>query len=113
MAQEQLLFPTKILKRNAINLSYYWFKSQAHMPAARPPPKSEQLFEDIKQELTTWEPQMSLGFLTELKLDGLSQTPYVPNDMPTPTPIPAPEGPMPKVAGDNANSPVSRPGPFT
>jgi hypothetical protein len=29
------------------------------------------VFDDIKQELTTWEPQMSMGFVKELKLDGL------------------------------------------
>ena len=88
--EEQLLFPTQILKRNAINLNY-WFKMQSHTPAAHSPPRFEQLFKDIKQELTTWEAQMSLGFLKELKLDGLSQTPYVPNATPTPTPRPAPD----------------------
>jgi hypothetical protein len=63
--QDKLLFPTKILKRNAIDLSY-WFEQQAHTPAVRMPPKFEQVFDDIKQEMTTWEPQMSLGFLKEL-----------------------------------------------
>ncbi len=69
-SRDQLLFPTKILKRNAIDLSY-WFELQSHTPAARAPPKFEQVFDDIKQELTTWEPQMSAGFLKELKLDGI------------------------------------------
>jgi hypothetical protein len=102
-AQEQLLFPTRILKRNAIDLSY-WFEMQSHTPAIRPPPRFQQLFEDIKQELTTWEPQMSLSFLKELKLDGLSQTPYVPNATPTPTPRPAPDGGPLKPPGDDATA---------
>jgi len=101
--QEQLLFPTRILKRNAIDLSY-WFEMQSHTPAARSPPRLQQLFDDIKQELTTWEPQMSLGFLKELKLDGLSQIPYVPNATPTPTPRPAPDGGSPKPPGDDATA---------
>ena len=101
--QEQLLFPTKILKRNAIELSY-WFEAQAQTPAARPPPKFEQLFEDIKQELTTWEPQMSLAFLKELKLDGLGHPAHVPNTTPTPAPRPAPEPPTPKAPGDDATA---------
>jgi hypothetical protein len=82
--RDQLLFPTKILKRNAIDLSY-WFEQQAHTPAARMPPKFEQVFDDIKQELTTWEPQMSLGFLKELKLDGMQ----------APSPSGTPSGSLP------------------
>lgn len=71
-SHDQFLFPTKILKRNAIDLSYYWFELQTHMSTARAPPKLEQVFEDIKQEFTYWErPQMSARFLMELKLDGI------------------------------------------
>jgi hypothetical protein len=102
-AQEQLLFPTKILKRNSIDLSY-WFEMQSQTPAARSPPRFGQLFEDIKQELTTWEPQMSMGFLKELKLDGLSPSPHAPNATPGPTPRPMPEGPTPKGPGDDATA---------
>ena len=75
-SSEQLLFPTKLLKRNAIDLSC-WFEQQSQTPAAQAPPKFEKPFDDIKQELTSWEPQMSLGFLKELKLEGLGQV--VPN----------------------------------
>jgi hypothetical protein len=69
-ARDQLLFPSKILKRNAIDLSY-WFKMQGNTPAARAPPKFNQVFNDIKQEFAQWEPTMSLGFLKELKLESL------------------------------------------
>jgi hypothetical protein len=69
-ARDQLLFPSKILKRNAIDLSY-WFEMQGNTPAARAPPKFDQVFDDIKQEFAQWEPTMSLGFLKELKLEGL------------------------------------------
>jgi hypothetical protein len=73
-AKEQLLFPTKMLKRNAIDLSY-WFEMQSLTPAARNPPKFEQVFDDIKQEFNQWEPHMSMGFLKELKLESLATTP--------------------------------------
>lgn len=73
-SKEQLLFPSKILKRNAIDLSY-WFEMQANTPAIRPPPKFEHIFEAIKQEQTHWEPQMSASFLKELKLDGIKPVP--------------------------------------
>jgi len=101
--QDQLLFPTKILKRNAIDLSY-WFEMQAHTPAIRTPPRFEQLFEDVKQELTTWEPQMAASFLRELKLDGLGTMQQVPNVTPTPTPRPAPDGGPSKPPGDDATA---------
>lgn len=71
--KEQLLFPTKILKRNAIDLSY-WFEMQALTPTMRKPPYFEQVFDSIKQEHTHWEPQMSASFLKELKLDGLQSS---------------------------------------
>jgi hypothetical protein len=81
-AREQLLFPTKVLKRNAIDLSY-WFEMQSATPAARPPPRFEQVFDDIKQEFKQWEPRMSLGFLKELKLEALmAGQPEVPNGTP-------------------------------
>lgn len=71
-AQEQLLFPTKILKRNAIDLSY-WFEMQTVSPAMRPPPRFELVFESIKQEHTQWEPQMTMSFLKELKLESFQK----------------------------------------
>ena len=83
-ARDQLLFPTKLLKRNAIDLSY-WFEMQGNTPAARPPPKFEHVFDDIKQEINQWEPQMSMAFLKELKLDTLA----VPNANPTPNATPS------------------------
>jgi hypothetical protein len=98
--QSQLLFPTKILKRTAIDLSY-WFEQQAHTPAARMPPKFEQVFDDIKQELTTWEPQMSTSFLKQLKLDGL-QVP-MPRGTPSGSPPVAPPAPT-KVPPDDATA---------
>ena len=97
VGQAQLLFPTKVLKRNAIDLSY-WFEQQAHTPAARMPPKFEQVFEDIKQELTTWEPQMSMGFLKELKLDGMG--PPIPSAVPYAPPPAAPHAPKPPPTDD-------------
>lgn len=36
-SRDQLLFPTKVLKRNAIDLSY-WFEMQGQTPTARAPP---------------------------------------------------------------------------
>jgi hypothetical protein len=69
---DQLLFPTKLLKRNAIDLSY-WFEMQAATPTMRDAPKFELVFESIKQEHTHWEPQMSASFLRELKLDGFQK----------------------------------------
>lgn len=87
-SREQLLFPTKMLKRNAIDLSG-WFEQQAHTPAAQAPPKFEKPFDEIKQEMTSWEPQMSLGFLKELKLDGLAQV-VMNKESDTPTPASAP-----------------------
>ena len=77
---------------------------QSQTPTARSPPRFGQLFKDIKQELTTWEPQMSMGFLKDLKLDGLGQSPQAPNATPAPTPRPAPEGPTPKGPGDDATA---------
>jgi hypothetical protein len=86
VAREQLLFPTKILKRNAIDLSY-WFEMQGHTPAARAPPRFEQVFDDIKQEFTQWEPNMSMGFLKELKLESLGVVqPTNPSGTPGTTP---------------------------
>ena len=91
--QDQLLFPTKILKRNAIDLSY-WFEMQAATPTMRDAPRFELVFESIKQEHTHWEPQMSASFLRELKLEGFqkteqhkpSETPSGrPSEKPTPT----------------------------
>jgi hypothetical protein len=106
IGQDQLLFPTKVLKRNAIDLSY-WFEQQAHTPAARAPPKFEQVFDDIKQELTTWEPQMSMVFLKELKLDGLGG--LVPNAPPSASPYAAlgdPKGgPLPAADDATASNP--------
>eukprot|EP00557_Chaetoceros_sp_GSL56_P008886 CAMPEP_0176505492 /NCGR_PEP_ID=MMETSP0200_2-20121128/16527_1 /TAXON_ID=947934 /ORGANISM="Chaetoceros sp., Strain GSL56" /LENGTH=660 /DNA_ID=CAMNT_0017905057 /DNA_START=100 /DNA_END=2083 /DNA_ORIENTATION=- len=99
--RDQLLFPIKLLKRNAIDLSY-WFDQQAHTPAARMPPKFEQVFDDIKQELTVWEPQMSVGFLKELKLDALGEaaTP-VPSIAPTASPYTAPKAPADDATASN------------
>jgi hypothetical protein len=97
IGQDQLLFPTKVLKRNAIDLSY-WFEQQAHTPAARMPPKFDQVFDDIKQELTTWEPQMSIGFLKELKLDGMGVP--VPSNVPPASPPVAPFAPRPPPIDD-------------
>ena len=97
IGQDQLLFPTKVLKRNAIDLSY-WFEQQAHTPAARMPPKFDQVFDDIKQELATWEPQMSIGFLKELKLDGMGVP--VPNNVPPLSPPVAPYAPKPPPMDD-------------
>jgi hypothetical protein len=85
-ARDQLLFPTKVLKRNAIDLSY-WFEMQGGTPTARAPPKFERVFDDIKQEFTQWEPHMSLGFLKELKLEALANSPApLPNATPGTTP---------------------------
>jgi len=85
-AKEQLLFPTKVLKRNAIDLSY-WFEMQGGSPAARAPPQFERVFDDIKQEFNQWEPHMSLAFLRELKLEALAQVPgVVPSENPSPAP---------------------------
>jgi hypothetical protein len=68
------------------------------------PPKFEQVFEDIKQELTTWEPQMSLGFLKELKLDGLGEgVPIVPDETPPPPPRNI-NGRTPPGGGDDATA---------
>jgi hypothetical protein len=90
-AREQLLFPTKILKRNAIDLSY-WLEMQSNTPAARAPPCFEQVFDDIKQEFTQWEPSMSLGFLKELKLEALVTPPQpIGNGTPVITPGGAPK----------------------
>jgi hypothetical protein len=97
IGQDQLLFPTKVLKRNAIDLSY-WFEQQAHTPAARMPPKFDQVFDDIKQELTTWEPQMSIGFLKELKLEGMGVP--VPSNVPPASPPVAPSAPRPPPIDD-------------
>jgi len=97
-AREQLLFPTKILKRNAIDLSH-WFEAQGGTPTAKAPPKFEQVFDDIKQEFTQWEPNMSLGFLKELKLETLIHMPahssnvvpgLTPRDNPKPGGTPGP-----------------------
>jgi hypothetical protein len=98
-ARDQLLFPTKILKRNAIDLSY-WFEMQGNTPAARAPPRFEQVFDDIKQEFTQWEPTMSLGFLKELKLESLgvrqSFTPSaIPGGTPREEPTKSPKDTMP------------------
>jgi hypothetical protein len=94
-ARDQLLFPTKILKRNAIDLSY-WFEMQGSTPTARAPPKFERVFDDIKQEFTQWEPHMSLSFLKELNLDALA---YVPAHVPRATPGPSPRE-TPRPAGN-------------
>jgi hypothetical protein len=102
--RDQLLFPTKLLKRNAIELSH-WFEAQAHTPAARAPPRFAQVFDDIKQELTTWEPQMSLAFLKELKLDALGgDGGPPPNGTPTPSPTGGPIKPGPENPADAAAS---------
>jgi hypothetical protein len=99
-AKDQLLFPTKLLKRNSIELSH-WFEAQAHTPAARPPPRFTQVFDDIKQELITWEPQMSMAFLKELKLDTVGgEGGYVPNVPPTPSPTGGPRKPGPENESD-------------
>jgi hypothetical protein len=103
-SSEQLLFPTKLLKRNAIDLSS-WFEQQAQTPAAQVPPKFERVFDDIKQELTTWEPQMSRGFLKELKLDGLGQTAMgQPSGAPPATPAGAPRNPDGGPPGEDATT---------
>jgi hypothetical protein len=101
-AREQLLFPTKVLKRNAIDLSY-WFEMQSATPAARPPPKFEQVFDDIKQEFKQWEPSMSLGFLKELKLEALV-TPqlYTPSVTPDAEPGGGPRKTSDGLANDDA-----------
>jgi hypothetical protein len=101
-AREQLLFPTKVLKRNAIDLSY-WFEMQSATPAARPPPKFEQVFDDIKQEFKQWEPSMSLGFLKELKLEALV-TPqlYTPSVTPGAEPGGGPRKTSDGLANDDA-----------
>jgi coenzyme F420-reducing hydrogenase gamma subunit len=97
-----VLFPVKLLKRNAIDLSY-WFDQQWHNPAARPPPKFEQVFDAIKQELTTWEPQMSsMGFLKELKLDGLGEATTPPmNVAPPASPYVVPKAPADDATASN------------
>ena len=97
--RDQVLFPVKLLKRNAIDLSY-WLDQQAHTPAARAPPKFEQVFDDIKQELTTWEPQMSIAFLLGLKLDMLGE---VTTPAPSATPRASPPG-APKLPQDDATA---------
>jgi hypothetical protein len=87
---DQLLFPTKLLKRNAIDLSY-WFEMQATTPTMRAAPRFEQVFESIKQEHTHWEPQMSASFLRELKLDGFQKEEQIkPNETPGAKPIEKP-----------------------
>jgi hypothetical protein len=89
-AHDQLLFPTKLLKRNTIDLSY-WFEMQAATPTMRDAPKFEQVFESIKQEHTHWEPQMSASFLRELKLDGFQKSEQTkPSDTPGTKPIEKP-----------------------
>jgi len=96
-AREQLLFPTKLLKRNAIDLSY-WFELQGATPAARAPPRFAQVFEDIKQEYNQWEPSMTLGFLKELKLEAL----VAPASLgPNSTPGANPSGASQKATGKN------------
>jgi hypothetical protein len=102
-AREQLLFPTKILKRNAIDLSY-WFEMQSTTPAARVPPRFEQVFDDIKQEFAQWEPSMSLGFLKELKLEALVVVPFAPTGTPGATPGGAPKKPEGNQLEDVATS---------
>jgi hypothetical protein len=92
-AREQLLFPTKVLKRNAIDLSY-WFEMQSGTPAAQVPPRFEQVFDDIKQEFKQWEPEMSLGFLKELKLESLAAAqPGAPSEVPRGDPSGGPKKP--------------------
>jgi hypothetical protein len=92
-AREQLLFPTKVLKRNAIDLSY-WFEMQSNTPTARSPPRFERVFDDIKQEFTQWEPSMSVGFLRELKLETLAPPqPYPLSGTPGATPGGGPKKP--------------------
>jgi hypothetical protein len=50
-----------------------------------------QVFDDIKQELITWETQMFLAFLKELKLDTLmGEGRYLPHRPPTPSPTGVP-----------------------
>lgn len=105
-AREQLLFPVKVLKRNAIDLSYL-FEMQSTTPAARPPPQFKQVFDDIKQAFNQWEPSMSLGFLKELKLEVLVTPPLpVPSGTPSATP-----GGSPKKGEDNQveDAPTSNP----
>jgi hypothetical protein len=89
------IFPTKIIKRNAIDLSY-WFEMQGNTPAARAPPRFEQVFDDIKHEFTQWEPTMSPGFLKELKLETLGVVPrpnpsVTPGVTPRDTPVKVPK----------------------
>ena len=67
---------------------------QGATPAARLPPRFEQVFDDIKQEYNQWEPSMSLGFLKELKLEALV-APTTPT--PSGTPGANPGGAPPKV----------------
>jgi hypothetical protein len=101
-AREQLLFPTKILKRNAIDLSY-WFEMQGNTPAARSPPRFDQVFDDIKQEFAQWEPTMSLGFLKELKLERLGVAgPIDPSGTPSGTPGGIPAKKVPDAMSDDA-----------
>jgi hypothetical protein len=90
-ARDQLLFPTKILKRNAIDMSH-WFEMQGNTPTARMAPSFERVFDDIKQEFTQWEPQMSVGFLRELRLEALANLPApMPGGSPSPKPSEVPQ----------------------
>jgi hypothetical protein len=59
------------------------------------------VFDDIKQELTTWEPQMLIVFLKELKLDGLGEA-FAP--APSAAPPGAPYIPPPKTPVDDATA---------
>jgi hypothetical protein len=76
---------------------------QSTTPAARVPPRFEQVFDDIKQEFAQWEPSMSLGFLKELKLEALV-VPFAPNRTPGATPGGAPKKPEGNQLEDVATS---------
>ena len=66
---------------------------QSGTPTARAPPRFERVFDDIKQEFTQWESNMSLGFLKELKLEALVQVPVpATNVTPGATPSETPKG---------------------
>ena len=63
---EDILLPTKLLKRFSVQVSQ-WYRRQAASPAAIPPPNFEQVFDDIENE-RPWAPILSLPFLTALNL---------------------------------------------
>ena len=63
---EELLLPTKLLKRFSVQVSQ-WYRRQSQQGTIIPPPNFEQVFDDIECE-RPWAPLLSLPFLQALGL---------------------------------------------